>query len=183
MEFHDRSSASFNCRVFRHCRCAPCRSFAKQHQLFDICSGCRPQHRWSILQNNVLLIDLSRLRLVHVDPDEKVAMVFSGDAFSIRSRSPIIWIGASHWHDSATGIAGLTLGGGFGWLSRTLGMTVDNLISIEAVTVEGERLVAIAITSDLLGHGRWRWNLCHCYLLQIQASSCGPRTHVRACRI
>ncbi len=43
--------------------------------------------------------------------------------------------------NSTTGIAGLTLGGGFGWLSRTLGMTVDNLISIEAVTVEGERLV------------------------------------------
>ncbi|CAG22603.1 hypothetical protein PBPRB0731 [Photobacterium profundum SS9] len=47
------------------------------------------------------------------------------------------------WHigiNSTTGIAGLTLGGGFGWLSRTYGMTVDNLLAIEVVTAEGKRL-------------------------------------------
>jgi FAD/FMN-containing dehydrogenase len=44
--------------------------------------------------------------------------------------------------NSTTGIAGLTLGGGFGWLTRKYGMTVDNLVSVELVTAEGERIRA-----------------------------------------
>src|SRR6185312_6510148 len=46
--------------------------------------------------------------------------------------------------NSTTGIAGLTLGGGFGWLSRPFGMTVDNLIGADVVTAEGELVHASA---------------------------------------
>ena len=46
--------------------------------------------------------------------------------------------------NSTTGVAGLTLGGGFGWLSRKHGMTVDNLVSVEVITAEGRREVASA---------------------------------------
>jgi FAD/FMN-containing dehydrogenase len=52
--------------------------------------------------------------------------------------------------NSTTGIAGLTLGGGFGWLTRKYGMTIDNLASAELVTAEGQKLRASeAENSDL----------------------------------
>jgi FAD/FMN-containing dehydrogenase len=55
--------------------------------------------------------------------------------------------------NSTTGVAGLTLGGGFGWLSRKYGMTVDNLLSADVVTADGTQVRASAKENDDLFWG------------------------------
>jgi FAD/FMN-containing dehydrogenase len=82
-----------------------------------------------------VMIDLTPLKSVRVDPDSRTAQVGPGvtlgefdqaaQAFGLVTPTGI---------NSTTGIAGLTLGGGFGWISRKFGLTVDNLISADVVT-------------------------------------------------
>ena len=116
--------------------------FAMQHQLLISVRGAGHNIAGRSLRDDVLLIDLSRMRSVHVDPDEAVAVISPGATLAdVDHETQAYGLALPLGINSTTGIAGLTLGGGFGWLSRTLGMTVDNLISIEAVTVKGERLV------------------------------------------
>lgn len=86
-----------------------------------------------------LLIDLSPMRSVVVRPDARTA-VAAGGAWGAHVD------GATQMHSlvttlgqiSNTGIAGLTLGGGFGWLSRRFGLACDNLLSVELVTADGK---------------------------------------------
>lgn len=116
--------------------------FAKQHGLLISVRGAGHNIAGRSLQNNILLIDLSHMRSVHVDPDKKIAVVSPGATLAdVDHECQAYGLALPVGINSTTGIAGLTLGGGFGWLSRTLGMTIDSLISIEAITVEGERLV------------------------------------------
>ena len=90
-----------------------------------------------------LLIDLSPMKAVEVDPKRRTARVGAGATLADMD-------GATQAHglatplgvNSTTGIAGLTLGGGFGWLSRVHGLTVDNLAAADVITADGERLRA-----------------------------------------
>jgi FAD/FMN-containing dehydrogenase len=90
-----------------------------------------------------LVIDLSQMKGVHVDPDARTARVAGGctwgdvdhatHAFGLATPSGII---------STTGVGGLTLGGGLGHLSRTCGLSIDNLLEVDVVLADGRFVTA-----------------------------------------
>ncbi len=88
-------------------------------------------------------LDMSRMKNIDVDPDTRTAVVGAGCLLGDMDRAtqthglatPLGFI-------SETGVAGLTLGGGLGYLTRRFGWTVDNLEAVEIVTADGEVLTA-----------------------------------------
>jgi FAD/FMN-containing dehydrogenase len=95
--------------------------------------------------DNGLMIDLSTMTNVRIDAEKRRAHIEPGatlrafdEAAQARGLATPVGI------NSTTGIAGLTLGGGFGWLTRKYGMTIDNLVSADVVTVDGNKIRASA---------------------------------------
>jgi FAD/FMN-containing dehydrogenase len=86
-----------------------------------------------------LVIDLSPMKGIRVDPARRTARAEAGVLWGELDRETQLFglatVGGIVTH---TGIAGLTLGGGLGWLMRKYGATVDNLLSADVVTAEGE---------------------------------------------
>lgn len=90
-----------------------------------------------------LMIDLSQMKAVHVDADQRTARVEAGATLGDFDReTQAFGLATPLGINSTTGIAGLTLGGGFGWLSRSLGLSIDNLISADVVTAAGNQVTA-----------------------------------------
>jgi FAD/FMN-containing dehydrogenase len=86
-----------------------------------------------------IVIDLSQLKAATVDPDARLVTIGGGATLAdLDAATQVHGLATPVGINSTTGIAGLTLGGGFGWLSRKFGMTVDNLESAEVVTAAGE---------------------------------------------
>jgi FAD/FMN-containing dehydrogenase len=82
-----------------------------------------------------LLIDLSQMRSVHIDPASRTARVEPGATLAdFDKEAQAFALATPLGINSTTGVAGLTLGGGFGWTTRKFGLTVDNLISADVVT-------------------------------------------------
>ena len=90
-----------------------------------------------------LVIDLSPMKGIRVDPVARTARAEAGVLWGELDRETqlhgLATVGGIVTH---TGIAGLTLGGGIGWLMRKHGATVDNLVSVDLVTADGEVLTA-----------------------------------------
>jgi len=90
-----------------------------------------------------LVIDLSPMKGIRVDPAARTARAEAGVLWGELDRETqlcgLATVGGIVTH---TGIAGLTLGGGIGWLMRKYGATVDNLLSVDLVTAEGELVTA-----------------------------------------
>jgi FAD/FMN-containing dehydrogenase len=97
------------------------------------------------------MIDLSLMKEIRVDPESGTATAQPGVVFGEMDQATQPYgLAAPGGIVSETGIAGLTLGGGFGWLARKYGFTCDNLISAEIVTANGELLISNASeNSDL----------------------------------
>lgn len=90
-----------------------------------------------------LLIDLSSMKSVRVDAAARTARVDAGVTLGELDReTQAFGLATPLGINSTTGVAGLTLGGGFGWVSRKLGLTIDNLLSVEVVTAAGARVRA-----------------------------------------
>jgi FAD/FMN-containing dehydrogenase len=92
-----------------------------------------------------LVIDLSQMRGVFVDPEERIARVQGGATWGDVDRETQLYdLAAPGGVISSTGIGGLTLHGGVGWLRRKLGLSLDNLLSVEIVTADGQVRTASA---------------------------------------
>jgi len=86
-----------------------------------------------------VMIDLSPMKSVRIDPYAKTARVEPGVTLGEFDReAQAFGLVTPTGINSTTGIAGLTLGGGFGWISRKFGLTSDNLLSADMVTADGK---------------------------------------------
>jgi FAD/FMN-containing dehydrogenase len=115
-----------------------CIGFAAQHRLLTSIRGAGHNIAGSAVCNGGLMIDLSGMNDVTVDVDRKTAQVGPGATLGDVDAATLSHaLAVSTGINSTTGIAGLTLGGGFGWNSRKHGMACDCLRSVDLVTADG----------------------------------------------
>lgn len=113
--------------------------FARNHSLLTAVKGGGHNIAGSAVCHGGLMLDLSPMKSVHIDPWGRSARVEPGVTLGEFDReAQAFGLATSLGINSTTGVAGLTLGGGFGWLSRSYGHSIDNLISADVVTAEGQ---------------------------------------------
>src|SRR5262249_34643903 len=123
----------------------PAISFARKNRLeLSVRGGGHNIGGYALCDNGVT-IDFSRMRKVRVDAEKRRAYVEPGATLAdLDEATQAHGLAMPVGINSTTGIAGLTLGGGFGWLTRKYGMTIDNLVSVDVVTAEGKKIRASA---------------------------------------
>lgn len=148
-EQYDEVRAIWNAMIDRHpaliVQCASAADvtrvvrFASEHKLLLAVRGGGHNIAGNAVCDDGLMIDLSPMKSVRVDVKGMTARVEPGVTLGEMDRdTQAFGLATPVGINSTTGIAGLTLGGGFGWLSRKLGLTIDNLLSADVVTAAGE---------------------------------------------
>ena len=116
-------------------------NFARENKLLTAVRGGGHNVAGKSVCDDGLVIDLSQMQSVRVDPENMLAHVEPGATLGdVDHETQAFGLATPLGINSTTGIAGLTLGGGFGWLSRKYGMTVDNLTAADIVTADGQLL-------------------------------------------
>ena len=155
-----------------------CVNFAREQELLVSVRGGGHGVAGKAVCDGGLMIDLAWMKGIRIDLARRTAQAQAGltggefdretQAFGLATTLGIV---------STTGISGLTLGGGKGWLHGKYGMACDNLLSADVVTADGRLLTASATENEDLfwglrgGGGQLR----RCHLVRIQAPSGGSR--------
>jgi FAD/FMN-containing dehydrogenase len=118
-------------------------SFARTHDLLLSVRGGGHSVAGNAVSDGGMMLDLSPMKGIRIDPARRTAQAQAGltlgefdhetQAFALATTLGVV---------SATGIAGLTLGGGLGWLNGKHGLACDNLLSADVVTADGRLLTA-----------------------------------------
>lgn len=146
---YDEARAVWNAMVDRRpgliARCAGAAdviaavNFARENKLLVSVRGGGHNIAGSAVCDGGLMIDLSKMRSVRVDKLARRAWVEPGATLAdLDKETQAFGLAVPTGINSTTGVAGLTLGGGFGWTTRKLGLTIDNLLSVDVVTADGE---------------------------------------------
>ena len=123
-------------------------TLARTHGLVIAIKGGGHNIAGNAVGDGGLMLDLSAMKSVRIDPRARTARVEPGVTLGEFDReAQAFGLATPVGINSTTGIAGLTLGGGFGWISRRYGLTVDNLIAADVVTADGKLLRASATES------------------------------------
>ena len=125
--------------------------FAAAHQMLVSVRGGGHHIAGNAVADSGLMIDLSGMRTVSIDVQSRTARVGPGALLAdLDQQSQAHGLATPLGINSTTGIAGLTLGGGFGWLTRRYGMTADNLLGATVVTADAAaRDVSASAEPDL----------------------------------
>jgi FAD/FMN-containing dehydrogenase len=113
--------------------------FARRHGLKLSIRGGGHNIAGNAVCDDGLMLDLTPMKSVRVDPVKRTARVEPGVTLGEFDReTQAFGLATPLGINSTTGIAGLTLGAGFGWISRTFGLSIDNLLSADVVMADGK---------------------------------------------
>jgi FAD/FMN-containing dehydrogenase len=138
----DRSPAAV-VRCLGNADVIACVQFARERNILLSIKGGGHNIAGLAVADRALMLDMSLMRGVWVDPRRKIAHAQAGCLLGDVDRETQLYgLAAVLGFISLTGIAGLTLGGGFGYLTRRLGWTADNIVGMDIITADAQMVRA-----------------------------------------